>query len=63
MTVDGVSTTVDTAYLSGKRVTAIHDRVVLFTARFARGAHTVTVRNLATSGRPTIAIDGLGFSR
>ena len=63
VTVDGVSKTIDTAYLSGKRVTQVHDRVVLFSVRLGSGAHTVTIRNLATTGRPTIAIDGLGFLR
>jgi hypothetical protein len=64
LTVDGVSKTIDTAYLSGKRVTQIHDRVVLFSIRLdPTSPHSVTIKNLATAGRPTIAIDGLGFSR
>jgi hypothetical protein len=37
--------------------------VLLFSTRFAPGAHTVTITNLGTTGRPTIAIDGLDFSR
>jgi hypothetical protein len=63
ITVDGAAKTIDTAYLGGKRVTQVHDRVVLFSVRLGAGSHTVTIRNLATTGRPTIAIDGLGFSR
>jgi hypothetical protein len=63
VTVDGVSTVVDSGYLGTKRATSYHNRVLLFSTRFTPGPHTVTIRNLATSGRPTIAIDGLGFAR
>ena len=64
ITVDGVAKVVDTAFLGTRRATAlVHDRVLLFSVRLAPGPHTVTIRNLATTGRPTIAIDGLGFSR
>jgi hypothetical protein len=63
VTVDGVSTVVDSGYLGTKRATSYHNRVLLYSTRFAPGAHTVTIRNLATTGRPTIAIDGLGFAR
>jgi hypothetical protein len=63
VTVDGVSTTVDTGFFQGRRATAYHDRVLLFSTRFTAGAHTVTITNLATPGRPTIVIDGLDFSR
>ncbi len=63
VTVDGVSTVVDTGYLGDTRATTYHNRVLLFSTRFAAGPHTVTIRNLGTSGRPTIAIDGLGFAR
>jgi hypothetical protein len=63
ITVDGVATVIDTGYLAGKRATAITDRVLLFSTRFAAGPHSVTIRNLGTTGRPTIAVDGLGFSR
>jgi hypothetical protein len=37
--------------------------VLLFSTRLTPGPHTVTIKNLATAGRPTIAIDGLGFMR
>ncbi len=63
VTVDGVSTIVDTGFYQGQRATAYHDRVLLISTRFTAGAHTVTITNLATPGRPTIAIDGLDFSR
>jgi hypothetical protein len=63
VTVDGVSTIVDTGFYRGERATSYHDRVLLFSTRFAAGAHTVTITNLATTGRSTIAIDGLDFSR
>ena len=63
VTVDGISTIVDTAFYKGVRATSYHDRVLLFSTRFAPGAHTVTITNLGTTGRPTIAIDGLDFSR
>lgn len=63
VTVDGVSTIVDTGVYQGRRATSLHHRVLLFSTRLATGPHTVTITNLATSGRPTIAIDGLGFSR
>jgi hypothetical protein len=63
VTVDGVATIIDTGYLSGKRASVITDRVLLFSTRFAAGAHTVTIKNLGTTGRPTIGIDGLGFIR
>ncbi len=63
VTVDGVSKVIDTGFLGTRRATIVHDRVLLFSVRLTPGAHTVTIRNLATTGRPTIAIDGLGFSR
>jgi hypothetical protein len=62
VTVDGVATVVDSGFLGSKRATVYHDRVLLFSARLTPGPHTVTIRNLGTTGRPTIAIDGLGFS-
>jgi chitodextrinase len=63
VTVDGASTIVDTAYLGGVRASRIHDRVLLYSTRLARGPHSVTITVLGTSGRPTVAIDGMGFSR
>lgn len=63
ITVDGTATVIDTAFLGGKRVTTFHDRVLVFSARLTPGPHQVTIRNLGTTGRPTIAIDGLGFAR
>ena len=63
VTVDGRATIVDTGYLGTRRATTTHDRVLLFSVRLAAGPHHVTIENLATSGRRTIAIDGLGFLR
>jgi hypothetical protein len=61
VTIDGVSTTVDTGHYKGARASSNHYRVLLFSKAMASGTHTVTITNLATSGRPTIAIDALGF--
>jgi hypothetical protein len=63
VTVDGATTVVDAGYFQTRRATRTHDRVLLFSARLAPGPHTVTIHNLATSGRPTLALDGLGFLR
>ncbi|MGP1674073.1 MAG: hypothetical protein ACTS8Z_02520, partial [Candidatus Limnocylindrales bacterium] len=63
VTIDGVSTTVDTGYFGGKRATTNHYRVLLFTKRLTTGPHTVSITNLATAGRPTIAVDAIGLSR
>ena len=60
VTVDGRSTVVDARSYAGKRATSVHARVLLFSAGFASGHHTLTVTNLGTSGRPTIALDGIG---
>jgi hypothetical protein len=63
VTVDGASTIVDTGYLGGVRASRVHDRVLLYSTRLASGPHSVTITVLGTSGRPTVAIDGMGFSR
>ena len=63
ITVDGVSTTIDTGFYQGKRATAIRDRVLLFSAYLTPGAHTVTITNVGSAGRVTIAIDALDFAR
>jgi len=60
VTVDGRSTVVDAGLYAGKRATSVHPRVLLFSAGLAAGDHTVTITNLGTSGRPTIALDGIG---
>ena len=61
--VDGVSTIVDTAYYRGVRATTRYERVLLFSAALAAGPHTVTITNLGTTNRPTIALDALDFIR
>jgi hypothetical protein len=63
VTIDGVSVIVDTARRGGRRITAAHHGVLLFGRSVAAGAHTVTITNMATAGRPTIGVDGLGFVR
>ncbi len=63
VTLDGVSRVIDTGFYQGSRATSIRDRVLLFSAPLTPGPHTVTITNLGTSGRPTIALDGLDFSR
>lgn len=63
VTVDGVSTIIDTGFIGGRRATSYHDRVLLFSKSLVAGPHTVTITNLGTTNRPTIAIDGLDFSR
>ena len=63
VTVDGVSTVVDTGVVQGRRATSVQHRVLLFSQRFAPGPHTFTVKNLGTAGRPTIAVDGIAISR
>jgi hypothetical protein len=47
---------------AGRRATSNHYRVLLFRRSLAAGSHTVTITNLATSHRPTIAVDALGFA-
>ncbi|MGH2475317.1 MAG: hypothetical protein ACRDIL_08615 [Candidatus Limnocylindrales bacterium] len=63
VTVDGVSTTVDTGMYQGTRAARYHYRALLFSRPLTPGPHTITITNLATAGRPTIAIDGIAFSR
>jgi hypothetical protein len=63
VTIDGVARTVDTGRFAGARATKNHYRALLFSAHLTAGKHTVTITNLATAGRPTIAIDGIGLAR
>ena len=63
VTIDGLSTTVDTGYYQGKRATSIHDRVLLFGVTLPAGAHTVTITNAGSAGRVTIALDALDLGR
>jgi len=63
ITVDGVSTTVDTGYYKGTRATTNHDRVVLYSASLTPGPHTVTITNTGSAGRVTLAIDAADFAR
>ena len=61
VTIDGVSFTVDEGYYAGRRATGSHYRVLIFSRNLTRRAHTVTITCLGTSGRRTIAIDGVGW--
>ena len=63
ITIDGHSTVVDSGLYQGSRATVIRHAVLLFNKALAPGRHVVTITNLATARRPTIAIDGLGFLR
>ncbi|HEY5437230.1 MAG TPA: hypothetical protein VIK13_18520 [Candidatus Limnocylindrales bacterium] len=63
ITIDGTSTTIDARTYKGARATSNHYRQILFSKSLAAGSHTFSITNLATPGRPTIAIDGIGFAR
>jgi hypothetical protein len=54
VTVDGHATIVDSGFIGGRRATTTHTRVILFSA---------TISNLGTAGRPTMALDGIGYLR
>jgi hypothetical protein len=62
VTIDGVAHVVDAGTYKGVRTTTTRHRVLLFTKALPAGDHVVVITNLATSGRPTIAIDALGFA-
>jgi hypothetical protein len=61
ITIDGVSSTLDLGYQQGVRAATNTRRVLVFTKELANGAHTVVLTNLATSGRPTVNIDAVGW--
>jgi hypothetical protein len=63
ITVDGVSTIVDTGYYRGKRATRNIDRLILFSTSLTAGPHTVTITNAGSKSRVTIAIDAIDFAR
>lgn len=63
VTIDGTSHVVDTGYYKGVRATTTHHRVLLFSLSVPAGTHSLTITNLGTARRPTIAIDGLAFAR
>jgi hypothetical protein len=63
ITIDGISATVDSRTYNGARATGNHYRQILFSKPLAAGAHTFSITNLGTPGRPTIAVDGIGFAR
>jgi hypothetical protein len=63
VTIDGTSQVVDTGYYRGVRASRTHHRVILYRQSLPAGTHSLTITNLGTSGRPTIAVDGLAFAR
>jgi hypothetical protein len=63
ITVDGVSTIVDTGFYKGLRATKNIDRVILFSTTLPAGPHTVTITNTGSAKRVTIAIDALDVAR
>ena len=56
-----LSYTVDEGYYARHRATGTHYRAVVFSRTLTNRAHTVTITCLGTSGRRTIAIDGVGW--
>ena len=63
VTIDGTPHVVDAGMHAGRRATITRHHRLLFRAALAAGSHVVVVTNLATPGRPWIAVDGLGFAR
>jgi hypothetical protein len=63
VTVDGVSTIVDTGFYAGQRATTIRDRVVLYSSSLAAGPHAVTITNTGSAGRISLAIDAIDVRR
>jgi hypothetical protein len=63
ITVDGVSTVVDTGFYQGKRATTVRDRLILFSTALTPGPHTITVTNTGSAGRVTLGIDAADFIR
>jgi len=63
ITIDGASYLVDAGTYKGRRTTVTRQRVLLFSKALPAGDHVVAITNLATTHRPTIGIDALGFAR
>ena len=61
VTIDGVSTIVDSGRYAGRPETTTHHRVLLLSKWLSAGAHTLVITNLATAGRPVITIDAIGW--
>lgn len=62
VSIDGRSHIVDAGMHAGRRATVTRQHRLLFRAGLPPGPHVVVITNLATAGRPTIAVDGLGFA-
>jgi hypothetical protein len=63
ITVDGVSTVVDTGFYKGARATRNIDRVILFSTSLTAGPHTVTITNVGSKARVTVAVDAIAVAR
>jgi hypothetical protein len=63
ITVDGVSTVVDTGFYKGARATRNIDRVILFSTSLSAGPHTVTITNVGSKARVTVAVDAIAVAR
>ena len=63
VTIDGVSTTIDTGFYAGKRATTNQDRLILYSVALSPGPHDVMIANVGSAGRVTIAIDAVDFRR
>ena len=61
VTIDGVSTIVDSGRYGGRPETTTHHRVLLLSKWLSAGPHTVIITNLATAGRPVITLDAIGW--
>jgi hypothetical protein len=61
VTIDGTAYKIDEGRYHGSRSISTHHRVLLLSEALANKAHVVVITNLATSRRPTISIDGLGW--
>jgi chitodextrinase len=61
VTIDGTAYKIDEGRYHGSRSISTHHRVLLLSKALANKAHVVVITNLATSRRPTISIDGLGW--
>jgi subtilisin family serine protease len=61
VTIDGRSWIVDEGSYRGTRVRTTSYRALLFARSLSNRTHTAVITNLATSGRPTIDVDAVGW--
>jgi len=62
ITIDGISSFVDTGTYRGSRATMTRNRVILFSTGLSAGSHRLTITVAGTTSRPAIAIDALAFA-